>query len=78
MAFGLKNTGTTYQQMVMRMFWDKIGSTMEVYIDDMMVKSKKEGHVEDLIEAFETLKQHKLHLKANKCAFGVEIGRAHV
>ena len=60
MAFGLKNTGATYQRMVTRMFWDKIGSTMEVYIDDIMVKSKKEEeHVEDLIEAFEILRRHK-------------------
>ena len=40
MPFGLKNTGATYQRMMTRMFRDKIGCTVEVYIDDMVVKSK--------------------------------------
>ena len=40
MSFGLKNARTTYQQMMTRMFRDKIGHTIEVYIDDMVVKSK--------------------------------------
>jgi len=49
MPFGLKNAGTTYQRMMTRMFRDKIGHTSEVYIDDMVVKSKQEArHVEDL------------------------------
>ena len=58
--------------MVTRMFRDQIGSTVEVYIGDMVVKSKKdERHVIDLIEVFEILRQHKLCLNTNKCAFGV-------
>ena len=40
MPFGFKNAGDTYQRMMTRMFRDKIGRTMEVYIDDMVVKSK--------------------------------------
>ena len=49
MPFGLKNAGATYQQMMTRMFRDKIGHSVEMYIDDMVVKSKKEArHVEDL------------------------------
>ena len=72
MRFGLKNAGATYQLMMTRMFWDKIGRTVEVYIDDMVVKSKQEGrHIEDLQGAFEVLRQHKLHLNVEKCAFGV-------
>ena len=56
MPFGLKNVGTTYQRMIMRMFRDKIGRIVEVYIDDIMVKSKKEqGHIDDLREIFEVL-----------------------
>ena len=47
--FRLKNAGATYQQMMTRMFRDKIGHSVEMYIDDMVVKSKKEArHVEDL------------------------------
>ena len=49
MPFGLKNAGATYQRMMTRMFQDKIGCTVEVYIDDMVVKSKQEArHIEDL------------------------------
>lgn len=45
---------------------------MEVYIDNMVVKSKEEhGHVADLSDVFEVLKRHKLHLNADKCVFGV-------
>ena len=74
MPFGLKNSGATYQQMVTRMFRDKIGSSLEVYIDDMVVKSKEnQRHVKDLNEMFEILRCHKLLLNANKCAFGVSV-----
>ena len=41
MLFGLKNVGATYQRMMTRMFREKINHTVEVYIDDMVVKSKK-------------------------------------
>ena len=41
MPFGLKNAGVTYQRMMTRMFRDKIESTVEVYIDDMVVKSRE-------------------------------------
>ena len=49
---------------------------MEVYIDDMVVKSKKsEEHVPNLVKIFEILRQHKLRLNASKCAFGVGSGK---
>ncbi|XP_075675143.1 uncharacterized protein LOC142644405 [Castanea sativa] len=55
-----------------RMFRDKIGHTVEVYIDDMVIKSKREGqHIDDLKEVFEILRRHQLLLNADKCAFGV-------
>ena len=58
------------------MFRNKIGHTVEVYIDDMVVKSKQESwHVEDLQGAFEVLQQHKLRLNAEKCIFGVGAGK---
>ena len=76
MPFGLKNAGVTYQRMMTRMFRDKIGHTVEVYIDDMVVKSKQESrHIEDLQGAFEVLRQHKLHIITEKCAFGVGAGK---
>ena len=58
--------------MMTRMFRDKIGHTVEVYIDDMVVKSKQEArHIEDLQGVFKVLQQHKLRLNADKCTFGV-------
>ena len=76
MPFGLKNAGAMYQWMMMRMFRDKIGRTVEVYIDDMVVKIKQEvRHIEDLQGVFEVLWQHKLHLNAKKCAFSVGTGK---
>ena len=56
MPFGLKNAGATYQRMMTRMFRDKIGCTVEVYIDNMVVKSKEEQeHIDVLRDAFEVL-----------------------
>ena len=72
MPFGLKNARATYQRMMTRMFRDKIGRIVEMYIDDMVVESKQEkGHIDDLKEVFEVLRRHKLRLNANFCAFGV-------
>ena len=72
MPFGLKNAGAIYQRMMTRIFRDKIGCIMEVYINDMVVKRKqKKGHIDDLKEVFEVLRWHKLCLNADKCAFGV-------
>ena len=57
MPFGLKNAEATYQRMMTRMFQDKIGCTVEVYIDDMVVKSKQEAqHIKDLQGVFEVLR----------------------
>jgi len=58
--------------MMTRMFRDKIGHSVEMYIDDMVVKSKQEArHVEDLQGVFEVLRKHRLRLNEEKCAFGV-------
>ena len=76
MPFGLKNAGATYQWMMTRMFKDKIACTVEVYIDDMVVKSKQEmQHIDYLKRLFEVLQQHRLCLNADKCAFGVGAGK---
>ena len=74
--FSFKNAGTTYQRMVTKMFKDQIGRTMEIYIDDMVVKSKSsQNHLEDLTETFLILRLHKLRLNASKCVFGVGSGK---
>jgi hypothetical protein len=72
MPFGLKNAGATYQRLVNKMFQAQIGRNMEVYVDDMLVKSTESiTHVNDLREAFKTLKQYEMKLNPAKCAFGV-------
>ena len=76
MPFGLKNVGATYQRLVNHMSHPQIGRNVEVYIDDMLVKSLDEGsHLDDLQETFETLRQYKMKLNPSKCAFGVSSGK---
>ena len=75
-AFGLKNAGSTYQRMMTRMFEPQLGKNIEIYIDDMVVKSKLESeHINDLGNIFEILRRHKLRLNASKCSFGVGSGK---
>ena len=72
MPFGLKNVGATYQRLVNQMFNKQIGRNMEVYVDDMLVKSKEEeSHLDNLKETFETLRQYNMKLNPTKCAFRV-------
>ena len=74
--FGLKNEGSIYQRMMTKMFEPQLGKSIEVYIDDMVVKSKiVSEHVEDLANIFEILRKHKLRLNASKCFFGVGSGK---
>uniref|UniRef100_A0A2N9FLW9 Uncharacterized protein n=1 Tax=Fagus sylvatica TaxID=28930 RepID=A0A2N9FLW9_FAGSY len=76
MPFGLKNAGATYQRMITKMFSSQLGKTVEVYIDDMVVKSVYAGnHLRDLRVVFNTLRRHHLKLNASKCAFGVGSGK---
>ena len=57
MPFGLKNAGSTYQRMMTKMFESRLGKTIEVYIDDMVVKSKLASkHLADLTNVFEILR----------------------
>ena len=72
MPFGLKNVGATYQCLVNKIFLGLIGKTMEVYVDDMLVKSlRKIDHVIDLHEMFTLLRKYNMKLNPTKCAFGV-------
>ena len=72
MPFGLKNSGATYQRLVNRMFQKQIGASIEVYIDDMLVKSTTAKlHIAHLVEAFLILKEYNMKLNPEKCAFGV-------
>ena len=76
MPFGLKNAGATYQRLVNKMFSKQIGRNMEVYVDDILVKSKEElAHLDDLKETFATLKQYQMRLNPSKCVFGLASGK---
>ena len=74
--FELKNVGATYQRLVTKMFRPLLEKTMEVYIDDMLVKSKERpNHTTHLQQAFELLRAYGMKLNHTKCAFEVSAGR---
>jgi len=76
MPFDLKNAGSTYERMMTKMFESRLGKNIEVYIDDMVVKSKVVSeHVGDLRDIFKILRKHKLCLNASKCSFGIGSGK---
>lgn len=72
MPLGLKNVRATYQRAMKAIFHEFIGKFMEVYIDDVVVKSNgKDTHLNHLRKAFERMRKHKLKMIPLKCAFGV-------
>ena len=72
MPFRLMNTGATYQRLVTKMFRPLLGSTMEVYIDDMLVKSKQCPFMPlTSSKLFDLLREYGMKLNCLKCAFGV-------
>ncbi|RVW26623.1 Transposon Ty3-I Gag-Pol polyprotein [Vitis vinifera] len=76
MSFGLINASATYQRLMTKIFKPLIGHTVEVYIDDIVVKSKtREEHVLHLQEVFHLLRKYGMKLNPSKCAFGVSAGK---
>ena len=76
MPFRLKNAGATYQRLVNRMFSYQIGRNVEVFVDDMLVKSKdKANQLDDLKETFSTLRKYNMKLNIAKCVFAVVLGK---
>ncbi|KAI5325335.1 hypothetical protein L3X38_034409 [Prunus dulcis] len=76
MPFWLKNAVATYQRLVNKIFKEQIGRTMEVYVDDMLVKApKRADHIGNLTESFSLLRQYCMKLNPSKCTFGVSSGR---
>ena len=76
MPFGLKNDGATYQRAMVALFHDMIHHEIEVYVDDMIARSKtKQEHLDHLQKLFERLKKYKLRLNPSKCTFGVRSGK---
>ena len=76
MPFGLKNAGATYQRLMNKMFTHQIGRNVQVYVDDMLVKSLCENnHLDDFQETFDTLRSYNMKLNPSKCVFGVTAGK---
>ena len=75
MPFGLKNAGATYQRLVNKRFSKQLGETMEVYIDNILVKSSRASyHVPQLQECFNILNKFRMKLNPTKWTFGVASG----
>ncbi|XP_016192123.1 uncharacterized protein LOC107633004 [Arachis ipaensis] len=76
MPFGLKNAGATYQRSMNKVFTPHLGSLMEVYVDDMVVKTKDGvSLLTDLSQVFDTIRKHGMRLIPTKCTFAVEVGK---
>ena len=72
MPFGLKNAGATYQRAATTLLHDLIHKEIEVYVDEMIVKSKdRERHIPALRKFFERIWFYKLRLNPKKCTFRV-------
>jgi hypothetical protein len=76
MTFGLKNAGVTYQRAMNLIFHDLLRVLMEVYIDDVVVKSVGfKEHMADIKLSLERMKKYGVWMNPLKCAFGVTTGR---
>jgi hypothetical protein len=76
MTFGLKNAGATYQRAMNLIFHELFGNTVEVYIDDIVVKSAEfSSRIADLRKAFDKMRWYGLKMNPRKCAFGVSAGK---
>ena len=74
MPFGLKKAGATYQRAMNVIFHDILGHHMDIYIDDIVVKSKKVvEHVNHLRKSFGMMRLHQLKPNPLKCASGVQV-----
>ncbi|XP_070004436.1 uncharacterized protein [Nicotiana sylvestris] len=72
MPFGLKNAGATYMRAITAIFYDMMHQEIEVYVDDVIVKSKtQDNYIQDLRKFFERLRKYDLKLNPAKCVFGV-------
>jgi hypothetical protein len=70
MPFGLKNAGATYQHIMDKVFKGMRGKSVEVYIDDMIIKTKEgEDPIKDLNDVFQRLLRYNLRLNPSKCTF---------
>ena len=72
MSFGLKNASATYQRLMNKMFAHQVGRNVQVYVDEMLVKSQREdNHLDDMWETFNTLRSYNMKINPSKCVFGI-------
>ena len=72
MSFGLKNASATYQRLMNKMFAHQVGRNVQVYVDEMLVKSQREdNHLDYLWETFNTLRSYNMKINPSKCVFGI-------
>ena len=72
MPFGLKNDGATYHRAAIIILHDLIHDIVEIYVDDMIVKSEdREGHIPAQRSFFKRIRKYNLRLNPQKCVFGV-------
>jgi hypothetical protein len=75
MLFGLCNAGAPYQRCMQHVFRDHIGRTVEAYVDNIVVRTRKaDDLVSDLRVAFDCLRANRVKLNLEKCVFGVPRG----
>ena len=75
MPFGLKNDGACYQRAMNSMFHDFLWKFMQIYIDDIVVKSSPDkDHLDHLQRSFERMRKYGVKMNPVKCAFGVHEG----
>ena len=76
MPFGLKNAGATYQRCMQACLRDQIGRNVQVYVDDIVVKTRDGATLlDDLRETFAALNRYSIKLNPTKCVFGVPSGQ---
>ena len=76
MPFGLKNAGAPYQRAATTILHDMLHKEVEVYVDDMIVKSKeREDHYTALQKFFQRIREFRLRVNPQKCTFGVTAGK---
>ena len=73
MPFGLCNAPATFQRVMNDIFRDKIGKTMQVYLDDVTIYTNTfEEHLKEISEMLRRIKEHGMYLKPQKCTIGAE------
>jgi hypothetical protein len=76
MPFGLRNAGTTYQRCMQKCLHDQIDKNMQVYVNDVIIKTKKSWTlIDDLRETFANLRRFRMKLNPAKCTFDVPAGK---